>query len=151
MKRVNIVLSLILLLFAGFYAWLTAALPTRDLPNTMGVAFFPWVLCASLVGLSLMLLFKSLYFPPDETCAYRVEWIELKEILIFLVVTYLYINSLVVVGFVIATPVYLAILMISSGSRRWKEIALVSLLTGVGVYFFFDKAFQVILPSGTLF
>ncbi|MBE0556797.1 MAG: hypothetical protein IH628_06140, partial [Proteobacteria bacterium] len=73
MKKVNIVLSVVLLLFAGYYAWLTAALPTRNLPNTMGVDFFPWVLCAMMTGLSLMLLLKSLFFPPDETCAYRVE------------------------------------------------------------------------------
>lgn len=150
MKKVNITLAVVLLAFAGYYAWLTATLPTRDLPNTMGVAFFPWVLCVSLVGLSLMLLVKSLFFPPDETCAYRVEWIEIKEILIFLVVTFVYLQSLDFLGFLIATPVYLATLMIGSGSRRWKEIALISLLTAVGVYFFFDKVFQVILPSGKL-
>lgn len=150
MKRVNILIAVVLLIFAGYYAWLTASLPTRNLPNTMGVDFFPWVLCAMMTVLSLMLLLKSLLFRPDETCAYRVEWIEIKEILIFLILTYAYLQSLDFLGFLIATPVYLAILMIGSGSRRWKEIALISLLTAVGVYFFFDKVFQVILPSGKL-
>jgi putative tricarboxylic transport membrane protein len=150
MKKVNILLSVVLLSFAGYYAWLTASMETRDLPGTMGSDFFPWVMCTALIGLSLLLLLKSLFFPPDETCVYRVEWVEIKEILIFVTVTIAYIQSLDFFGFLIATPVYLAILMISSGSRRWKEIALVSLLTAAGVYFFFDRVFQVILPSGKL-
>jgi hypothetical protein len=70
--------------------------------------------------------------------------------LIFLLLTFVYLQSLDLLGFLIATPVYLAAMMIGSGSRRWKEIALISLLTAVGVYFFFDKVFQVILPSGKL-
>lgn len=150
MKKVNIVIAVVLLTFAGYYAWLTAALPTRDLPNTMGVDFFPWVLCGSLAGLSLLLLLKSLFFNTSERCVYRVEWIEIKEMLIFLLLTFVYLQSLDLLGFLIATPVYLAAMMIGSGSRRWKEIALISLLTAVGVYFFFDKVFQVILPSGKL-
>lgn len=150
MKRVNIVIAAVLMIFAGFYAWLVATLPTRDLPNTMGVDFFPWVLCVALAGLLLLLLLKSLLFSPDETCAYRVEWIEIKEILIFLILTVAYLESLDFLGFLITTPVYIAILMIGSGSHRWKEIALVSLLTAVGVYFFFDRVFQIILPGGKL-
>jgi len=150
MKRVNIVIAAVLMILAGYYAWLIATLPTRDLPNTMGVGFFPWVLCVALAGLSLLLLLKSLLFRPDETCAYRVEWIEIKEILIFLILTVAYLQSLDFLGFLIATPAYIAILMIGSGSRRWKEIAIISLLTAVGVYLFFDKVFQVILPRGNL-
>lgn len=150
MKRVNIVLALVLLVFAGYYAWLTATMETRDLPGTMGSDFFPWVMCTALAGLSLLLLAKSLFFPPDETFNYRVEWVEIKEILIFLILTVLYIQSLDILGFLIATPFYLAILMIGSGSRRWKEVALVSILTAAGVYFFFDRVFHVILPSGKL-
>jgi hypothetical protein len=150
MKRVNIILALVLLVFAGYYAWLTATMETRDLPGTMGSDFFPWVMFTVLTGLSLLLLAKSLFFPPDETFNYRVEPVEIKEILIFLILTILYIQSLDFLGFLIATPFYLAILMIGSGSRRWKEIALVSVLTAAGVYFFFDRVFQVILPSGKL-
>ncbi|MEW6332986.1 MAG: tripartite tricarboxylate transporter TctB family protein [Thermodesulfobacteriota bacterium] len=150
MKRVNILIAFVLLVFAGYYAWLTAALPDRNLPNTMGIDFFPWVLCAALTGLSLLLLIKSLFFKTSETCMYRVEWIEIKEMLIFLVLTVAYLQALDYLGFIILTPVYIATLMIGSGSRRWKEIALISLLTTVGIYFFFDKVFQVILPGGKL-
>lgn len=150
MKRVNILISIILLILAGYYAWLTAALPTRNLPNTMGVDFFPWVLCALLTGLSLLLLVISLTSGSSETCAYRFERIEIKEILLFLILTYAYIESMDFLGFLIATPVFLAILMTGSGSRRWKEIALVSVLTTIGIYIFFDKIFQIILPSGKL-
>lgn len=150
MKRINIVIAVVLLLFAGYYGWLTAMLETRDLPNTMGVDFFPWVLCIAMTGLSPLLLFDNLIFGSKETCAYRFESIEIKEIVIFLVLTYIYIRSLDFLGFLLATPLYIAVLMIGSGSRRWKEIALVSILTAVGIYLFFDKIFQVILPGGKL-
>jgi putative tricarboxylic transport membrane protein len=150
MKRVNIFIAVVLLIFAGYYAWLTAALPTRNLPNTMGIDFFPWVLCTLMTGLSLLLLIKNLFFGTSEKCAYRFEWIEIKEILLFLILTDAYIQTMDFIGFLIATPVYLAILMIGSGSRRWKEIALISVLTSIGIYLFFDKIFQVILPSGKL-
>ena len=50
MRVVNIILAIVLILFGCFYSYLTLHLPDRNLPNTLGSAFMPWV----LVTLSLI-------------------------------------------------------------------------------------------------
>ena len=42
-------------------------------------------------------------------------------------------------------------LMVFTGSRGWKELVAVSILSTLGIYFFFQKVFQVQLPAGNLF
>jgi hypothetical protein len=38
-----------------------------------------------------------------------------------------------------------------TGARKWKEIVLVSIISPLVIYVFFQKIFQVILPGGTFF
>ena len=59
MKKANIVASLLLIAFACFYAYLTSRLPARNLPNTLGSDFMPWLLVTVLFLLSFWLLLQS--------------------------------------------------------------------------------------------
>jgi hypothetical protein len=61
MKKVNIILSAFLIGFGIFYAYLTAELPERNLPNTLGSDFMPWVLVGCLFFLSLLLLIRTVW------------------------------------------------------------------------------------------
>jgi hypothetical protein len=45
----------------------------------------------------------------------------------------------------------MAVLMIMTGARSWKEIAAASVLAPVCIYVFFERIFGIILPGGTLF
>jgi len=43
------------------------------------------------------------------------------------------------------------VLMLTIGARKWKEVVLTSTLVTFGIYLFFQKVFQIILPAGEMF
>ena len=71
------------------------------------------------------------------------------NILLFLI----YLYALEDIGFLLTTPVYLFLQMMllsGPGENRPGLFALVSMLTSLGSYYLFLKAFQIILPAGIL-
>jgi putative tricarboxylic transport membrane protein len=151
MQKANLAIAVILLAFCAAYACLTAQLPARNLPNTLGIAFVPWVLVILLGGLSLILLLKSVLAGSTETSRDETSAIEAARILILTAVVVVYAYATTMVGFLLATPIMLALLMLLTGSRSWKEILITSLTVTFGIYFFFQKVFQILLPRGDLF
>jgi Tripartite tricarboxylate transporter TctB family len=151
MKTTNVILSVFFILFGSYYAYLTSQLPTRNLPNTLGVDFMPWVLVTCLSSLSLLLLFQTLFKGTSEKCDYKIVPRELLGILLLTGIVYLYIKAMDLLGFLCATPPFVAILMLISGSRKWKELIITALFVTLGIYFFFLKIFKVPLPYGNIF
>ncbi len=151
MKKGDIIISIILIAFCFFFAYLTSNLPDRNLPNTLGSSFMPWTLVICLGVLSTLLLVKSIFKKSQEEYVVKFYLEEAGGILLLAVLIIVYILSLAYFGFLLCTPVLIALLMISNGARGWREILLVSTLTTFGVYFFFRKIFQVMLPEGSLF
>lgn len=150
MRRANIVISIVLIGFAGFYAYLIANLPARDLPNTLGAAFVPWVLAGSLAGLSLILLISSvLGRNSNDTISLPVR--ELLGIAFLLILIAGYVKLMDYLGFVTVSIVFLGILTWVAGSRKPVEIALFSITTSTLIYLLFQKFFKVQLPSGIFF
>ena len=113
--------------------------------------FIPWLLVGCLLFLAALLLVINIWRETSETCSYHISGREAFGILFLTLMVYAYIQAINWAGFLISTPLFLAVLMFVTGSRKWREIVLGSLLTSFGVYFFFQKIFQVILPGGTLF
>jgi len=151
MKRANIIISMVLFAFGGYYAFLTARLPTRNLPNTLGVDFVPWLLVGCLFFLALLLLLTTFFGKSREHFDPRISLKEGGGILALTLAVYLYVDAMFVFGFLIVTPAFMAVLMLMTGARDWKEIVAASILAPVGIYLFFDKIFQVILPGGSFF
>ena len=149
MRKANIIISIILLGFSGFYAFLIANLPARDLPNTLGAAFVPWVLAGGLAGLSVLLLISSILANNDSSKVSlpRKELLGLAFLLILIVC---YVKLMGYFGFVSASIVFLSILTWLAGSRKPVEIAVFSVTTATLVYLLFHKFFQVQLPTGLL-
>jgi hypothetical protein len=54
-------------------------------------------------------------------------------------------------GYLIATPIFMAVMMRMTGSKRVKEIVIYSVLTTLGVYILFSRLFEVALPEGKFF
>ncbi len=150
MRRANVYISILLMSFSCFYAYLTMTLPTRKIPHTLGIDFMPWVLTICLLFLSLLLLLKSLIFKREE----EVVQISLKEvigILSLVILVIAYIEAWLYFGFVIITPLFMAGLIVISGSRKWREVIFFSIIISVAVYFLFYRLFGVPLPSGKIF
>lgn len=151
MKKANIIISSILILFCVFFGVLTARLPDRNLPNTLGIDFMPWVLLIILFLLSVLLLLTNFLGKSLETKDAKITLWEVAGILFLTLIVYGYVQAMNLFGFLIITPVFIAVLMLFTGSRKWKELIAVSVLATVGIYFFFQKVFQVQLPGGSLF
>jgi len=151
MKRTNIILAVILILFCGYYGYLTTQLPDRNLPNTLGSAFMPWTLNAILFILAVILLVLNLVKGSDENCDFHISLKEGSGVILLTIFVYIYVLAMSFLGFLIITPFFLAVLMLITGSRKWKEIVLVSICATFGIYLFFQRVFQVILPRGDLF
>ena len=151
MKKVNIILSAVLIGFGIFYAYLTAELPERNLPNTLGSDFMPWVLVGCLFLLSLLLLIKAVWGGSPENFESSISQKEAFGVIYLTVCVLAYVKLMVLIGFILATPIFLALLMLITGSRKWKEIVMVSIVATFGIYLLFQKIFQVILPRGELF
>lgn len=151
MKKVDLIISIILIAFIGFYAFLTINLPARNLPNTLGIDFMPWILVICLSLLSILLLLKAIF---GRTVEKGDSTISLKEglgVLFLTAIIFVYVKAISLFGFIIITPIFIAVLMLFTGSRKWKEVVIVSLVATFGIYLFFQKIFQVLLPAGTIF
>ncbi len=151
MRVVNIILAIVLILFGCFYSYLTMHLPDRNLPNTLGSAFMPWVLVICLYVLSILLLLQSFFKRSAETCDYAISKKEGLGIVFLVTLVIVYIKTMAYFGFLLVTPFFLVALMLTIGARKWKEVILTSTLVPLGIYLFFQKVFQIILPAGNLF
>lgn len=151
MKKVNVILAALLIGFGIFYAYLAANLPDRNLPNTLGSDFMPWVLAGCLLLLALLLLIKTVFGSTPEQFDFSISPKEGFGVIFLTVCVFAYVKLMLLIGFVLATPIFLALLMLITGSRKWKEIVMVSIFATFSIYLLFQKIFQVILPRGELF
>ncbi len=150
MRFANIIISLTLLAFAGFYGVLISRLPDRDLPHTLGAAFMPWLLAGFLVFLSLLLLFNAIVSKNDDTKV-SLPKRDLFGIAGFLLLIVLYVKLMDYLGFVPVTIVFLACLTWAAGSRKPLGIVVFSITTTVIVYLLFQTFFSIQLPAGIFF
>ena len=151
MKKANIIVSLVLISFTGVYAYFTSQLPARNLPNTLGSDFMPWLLATILFVLSACLLIINALGKTRENFEPKIALKEVVSVIVLTVFVYVYVHAIQLIGFLYITPFFVAALMWISGARKWKQILITSALSTVGIYLFFHKVFRVILPQGTLF
>ena len=151
MKKANICVSIVILMFAGFYAYLTTQLPARNLPNTLGIDFMPWLLVSVLSLLSIWLLLQNVLNKSRENFDPKLSIREGLGVILLTVLVYAYVKAIEWFGFLWVTPIFLGLLMGITGSRKWKEIVVVSIVSSLCIYVFFQKIFLVILPSGKIF
>ena len=151
MKKANIIVSLVLIGFTGVYAYFTSQLSTRNLPNTLGPDFMPWLLATILFVLSGWLLIINALGKTRENFEPKIALKEVVSVIVLTVFVYVYVNAIHLIGFLYITPFFVAVLMWISGARKWKQILITSAVSTVGIFLFFQKVFRVILPQGTLF
>ena len=147
MRTANIIVSLVLLGFAGFYAYLIVNLPARDLPNTLGAAFMPSVLAGLLAIFAIILLTLSVLDKNDDSTV-SLPAKDLIGIAGLMVLIIIYVNAMKLLGFVISSILFLGILTWIAGSRKPIEVASFSIATTIAVYLLFHKFFNVQLPTG---
>ena len=150
MKRINIIISIVLMTAAGVYYYLIGNLPDRNLANTLSSAFMPTLLFYFVMFLSILLIVKNIRYGTAENCYYHITKKEMLGLLYVALIIYFYVFLMKIVGFIFVTPVVIMILMKLTGSVKWKEMITVSVVATALIYFFFNFLFRVQLPHGIL-
>lgn len=134
----------------GYLAW---GLPVRSLPNTPGPSFFPLVVTVVIVALSAVLLIQALAMERDPPALQHegATGASDRRLAGFLLVVILaYIVLLPVLGFILATIPFFAVLMVLFGERRPLLVAVGALAMTAVLYGLFRHGFGVFLPRGLL-
>lgn len=144
-KRANIVIGALLLAIAGGYGYMTTQLPTRDLANTLGIEFMPWVYCILLGFLSVLLIVsgvlqKSGGSGPAEV---KLTWPQIRGVVVLFAIFIVYVFLIDIVGFIIVTPFAMFALMYLEGIRKYPRMTLVSVAITVTVYVLFRYVFEI--------
>lgn len=145
----DIVIALVLLAFAGAYAWLALRLPERNIPGSVGLAFVPLLLAGLLAFLAGLLAVHGLRGPsPPAPPEDMPGWGQATAVVGLMV---LYILAMTRIGFLLATPPYLVMTMWQAGARRPGFIALTAVGMTAAIWVVFTTLFAVPLPRGPLF
>jgi putative tricarboxylic transport membrane protein len=148
--RANLLLGFLLMLFGGWYLWLTTAAPRRRLPHDPGIMFVPQFLAGLLILLSVLLILQQIVsrMPrPKEAPPDQLDSREWRQTIGLLGVTAGYIALLPWLGFLFVTPVYLIAAMLVSGALWRVSVGATAVaVTGV-IYVSFVYFFKVSLPS----
>lgn len=151
-------LAIGILLFCAFtYFILIPTIPlglATDMYLGLTPRFFPKFIIVSMAILAGFMLIKSYLRPnmtPEVPAGAQPKLLLLINVLIILIVGFLYIYLLDWVGYIISSPLILAFYLWYFGVRSWIKIGLSSfIVTGV-LYYFFGSILHVLIPSGTIF
>ncbi len=144
MRRINIISSIVLLLFAGYVIMEARKLP--DDITELGAGFFP-ELAGSLLGAFAagMLYFAIRGEGRDQEAPPRPQ----ARLIICLACLVVYVVAMPYVGFIATTPVFLlatGLAMADSAKDWWKKLCLSATLTTAAVYYLFAVMLNVPLP-----
>ena len=149
------------LLLAGVYLYATEQLPTLQIGDPLGPKAFPRLLAIGLIVTAVALLFEILRARKKQTTttplhesgappsgqrdrrAYAV-------VSLVVVWTFLYFLAFERLGYVVATSIYVLVLMACFNRGKWAANALTTLLFCAGSYYLFTALLGVTLPRGVL-
>jgi putative tricarboxylic transport membrane protein len=143
-RRDNVVIGIVLLALDAGYIWMITKLPTRNLANTLGIDFMPWLYAILLGALSLMLIVNSLLGLQDgcETGP-PVAATHVRGIALVFAIFVVYIFLIDRVGFLLVTPLMAGSLMYIEGNRNFRSIGTTAVGITVGVFVVFRYVFEV--------
>ena len=148
MERKVLIPALVFLGFGAVYGYLTTQLIERTLSNTPGPSFFPWLLTAALILLSLALLVQG-YLGPGPAAREEKET-SLKAPASGLLLFAVYLIALPFIGFLLASVPFFAGMMAASGARSKTVIAAAAIAIPLFLFFLFQYGFQIPMPQGSI-
>lgn len=142
-KKENTIIGLVLLGFAGYYGYLTSQLPDRNLPNTLGSDFMPYIFAGALALLSILLIVEGFVRNCEGASTQTIPPKKAAAIVLLFAVLVGYVFGIIYIGYLIMTPIVMAVFLYMGGSRKPLEIILTSVLVTAGVYYLFHIIFKV--------
>ncbi|MEL7602655.1 MAG: tripartite tricarboxylate transporter TctB family protein [Bacillota bacterium] len=112
-----------------------------------GPAAIPKILCVGFILIGLILLVSSLLMKnPEKTSLFSKG--DLYILLLLTAISFAYLIVLPFIGYLLATPMLIAGILLSLGIRNVKTIVLVSVIGTLVLFFLFYSALKVNLPLG---
>lgn len=145
--RRDVIVGVVLLALGIGYGALTASLPNRSLPNTPGPAFFPWLITAAIIVLSIALLLRA-FGDADPEPSRTTPDSDAKLRLFTLLWIVVYVVVLPFAGFLLVSVPFFGGMMWFYGERRPVVILLASIMIPGGLLYVFRYVFQILLPAG---
>lgn len=148
MRNKNISSAIVLIAFGIIYGFLTANLPDRSLPNTPSPSFFPCIITVNILVLSAWLLIRGLRQPKTERVPVDAKKI---RVAVFAMASFaVYLAAMPMLGFVLATLPFFAVMMVLYGEKRPLWISSGAIGVTAILYMIFRHGFGVFLPQGLL-
>lgn len=136
MKKIDFVISLILLIFGSLYYYQTFSFISS------GAAFVPRIYAILLMTFSLILLIRS--FLTKE----KFKGGNIKKILITMGITFIYILSIPFLGFHLSSLIFILIILLLRRIKNIFILAGVPIGSVLFIYVFFQKVLNVPVPMG---
>ncbi len=147
MRRADLLIGIGLLAFAVFYFQQSFAITVGFASDKLGPAFFPRLLALALAACALALIARSargrsdpVPLPPIRTALFL--WT--------VGLTIAYAVALRPLGYLIATPIYLAGIVWLLGHRNPVGLAGTAIGVTAALYLVFAQALKVLVPMGLL-
>lgn len=143
----------LIVLFSAFMLWTSYQISRFDSLSSPG--FFPMVCAATMLVTGLMSLVKTarsrLALEPDQSVFQQfVQKLAPMTLVLFTALIVAYMLLLEVLGFIVASYLFLLLSMQVLGSKRWGLNLVVSAGVLAAIFVVFQTAFSVVLPAGTL-
>lgn len=145
------IIGAFMLLLAAVYLYATAQIPTLEIGDPLGPKAFPILLGIALIVAAILLIIETLKKSREPRAEVPRE--NLRHLWFIGGVTLwtaLYFGVFDRVGYLVATVIYLLVLMAVFNPGKWLANALTSVLFAVGSYVLFVKILGVVLPVGIL-
>jgi len=138
----------------GAVYYLLSFTQTRGVSDwSLSPGFFPRLASGFIVGLGILLGVLSLLSPIKRTASASEK--ARKRVMLYVILTIIimlaYVFLMQWLGFILATILTSAGMMIFLGSRRWFWIIAISVTFPLFIYFFALKIMFVLFPAGRLF
>ena len=158
MNRTDLAVGIVFIIFSFIYYFYL--IPTQIISSTAQSEFagrifrpetFPQITIAIFALVSVLFAGNALREKGAlESMPGSNRRSSLQALFVF-ILTVVYVYALEWLGFHLTSPIFLAILIIFFGTRDWRFVAPVALLTPVVIERLFWFSFKVILPEGELF
>lgn len=150
---VDRVIFVCIIVLAAIYFYATAQIPTLEIGDPLGPKAFPRLLGIGLLitaALLFMEIWRARKAPPEDASQPSGDRHHLIVIGAVVVCTAVYLAVFTLLGYVIATSIYLVVLTAYFNRGKWTANLLTSVLFGIGSYLMFSKLLGVSLPQGVL-
>lgn len=143
MRKIDILSAVVLLLLSGYVVVTAVGFPVET--RTLGPDFFPKLVGGCLAAFSLAILLLAFFRPGKEEAPAAPS----RNLMIIMALLGGYIILLPIIGFLVATPAYLAatgLLLADNMAAWWKKVCISATVTTGALYYLFSTMLNVPLP-----